>query len=161
MKSLSARWIVSYLVLAAVAATVAAPLAVRAQATGKSRQPAAARMPAAAERPPRELSVTGRVVTVHAYMTGQVSEENAKIVTDGLRAGGAPALETPNGLVILGQGNTSGVRALLALANQEVEVHGRMYEKAGVKFLDFDTVHAVAAEEEEVPEEEEEEEGDE
>ena len=166
MNRLTIRWIVGSAACVLALACALAPLAVHAQTKNTRKSPAASRTPAMGERPPRELTITGRLVSIHAYMTGQAGEENgAKAITDGLRAGGTAALETPTGLIVLGQGNTGGLRALLPLANEQVEAHGRLYEKAGIKFMDFDTVHAVTPPEEEeeegAEEEEEEDPGDE
>ncbi len=165
MNRLNVRWIIGSAACALALICMVTPLTVQAQAgkSARAKQPAASRTPATAERPPREVTLTGRVVSVHAYMTGQADDEATKTISDGLRAGGTAALETPTGLIVLGQGNTGGMRVLLPLANEQVEAHGRLYEKAGVKFLDFDTVQAAAqpeeeAEEEAAPEEEEEEE---
>lgn len=133
---------------------------VRGQATEKRpAKTGAVRPPTVGERPPKEVTLAGRVVSLHQYMTGRDSPDTAKAMADGIRAGGAAALETPSGLVIVGQGNTSAIRVLLPLAYQQVEAHGKLYEKGGVKFLDLDTVHAAEAEADD--EEEEEEEGDE
>ncbi len=161
MKRMNVLWIVGGVLVAAVLIGIAAPLTVRAQAPVKPKRSAATRTPAAvAERPPRDVTLTGKVVSIHAYMTGSADEESPRAVADGLRAGGAAALETETGLVVLGQGNTGGLRVLLKLANEQVEAKGRLYEKGGVKFLDFDTIQA-AAEEEEETEEEDAEQGDE
>lgn len=108
------------------------------------------------DRPAREIDLTGRVVSVHAYMAGAGGADAMKATVDALRAGGAAALESPMGLIILGQGNTGGLRTLLPLANQEVEVHGKLYEKGGVKYLDITTINAAQGDEEGDEEEEEE-----
>jgi hypothetical protein len=159
MRIRNLRWIIVSVVLAGASALVLAPLSVRAQAGTPGRaKPGQPRNQTTTSRAPREVTLTGRVVSVHAYMTGQIDEESAKATTDSLRAGGAAALETPQGLILLGQGNTGGMRLLLPLAHQQVEAHGRIYDKGGLKFMDFDIVRAVPDEEEAAEEGEEEEE---
>jgi hypothetical protein len=102
------------------------------------------------ERPPREVTMTGRVVSVHAFMTGQfASPDQAKSTADNIRAGVPAALDTPTGLILLGQGTTGVGRTLIPLAFQEVEVHGKLYEKGGAKYIDIASVEAVGADEEE------------
>ena len=102
------------------------------------------------ERPPREVTMTGRVVSVHSFMTGQsASPDQTKGTADNLRAGVPAALDTPTGLILLGQGTTGVARTLIPYAFQEVEVHGKLYEKGGLKYIDIASVDAVEAEEEE------------
>ena len=94
--------------------------------------------------------MTGRVVSVHAYMTGQfASPDQAKSTADNIRAGVPAALETPTGLILLGQGTTGVGRTLIPLAFQEVEVRGKLYEKGGLKYIDIASAEAVDAEEDE------------
>lgn len=102
----------------------------------------------APDRPAREITLTGKVVTVQTYMMpGPGTVDATRAVADSLRASGAAALESPMGLVILGQGNTGASRLLMAHAYQQVEVHGKLFEKGGVKYLDIDTIAAVEEEE--------------
>ena len=92
--------------------------------------------------------MTGRVVSVHVFMTGQfASPDQAKSTADNIRAGVPAALDTPSGLILLGQGTTGAGRTLTPLAFQEVEVRGKLYEKGGVKYIDIASVEAVEAEE--------------
>jgi len=115
----------------------------------------------AAGHPAREITLTGRVVTVQSYMMPSPgSADSTRAVTDSLRAGGAAALESPMGLVILGQGNTGGMRLLLPLADQQVEIHGKLFEKGGVKHLDIDTIDAVEEDQVDLGDEDGDEEGD-
>jgi len=115
----------------------------------RSKVPQAARpTPPTAERPAREITLTGRVVTVQAYMAPSPgSADPTRAIADSLRAGGAAALESPMGLVILGQGNTGAMRLLLALAGEQVEAHGKLFEKGGVKYLDLDDIAVVEEDE--------------
>lgn len=123
-------------------------------------KPTPAKIPPQAERPAREITLTGRVVTVQSYMSTSGSGDATRAITDSLRAGGSAALESPMGLVILGQGNTGAMKLLLPLSNEQVEAHGRLHEKGGVKFLDIDTISVVEEEEaDDAGDEEEEDEG--
>ncbi len=146
--------------LAAVSAWCVSPSRVVAQAkptaqTKPAAKPLPGRPPVGGERPPREVTMTGRVVSVHAFMTGQsASPDQAKITADNIRAGVPAALDTPTGLILMGQGTTGVGRTLIPLAFQEVEVHGKLYEKGGVKYIDIASVEAVAADEEEEADEE-------
>ena len=152
--------ILSVSFLAAVAAWCVSPSRVDAQAKPTAqKQPASkpvpGRPPMGGERPPREVTMTGRVVSVHAFMTGQfASPDQAKSTADNIRAGVPAALDTPTGLILLGQGTTGVGRTLIPLAFQEVEVHGKLYEKGGLKYIDIASVEAVAADDEEEEDEE-------
>jgi len=150
--------ILSVSLLAAVTAWCINPSQVVAQAKRTAQtKPAAKTLPgkpsADGERPPREVTMTGRVVSVHAFMTGQAPPDEIKGTAESIRAGVPAALDTPTGLIILGQGTTGVGRTLIPLAFQEVEVHGKLYEKGGLKYIDIASVEAVEAEEEEEEEE--------
>ena len=154
--------ILSVVLLAGVSAWCANPTRVDAQAkpavqTRSTSKNVPAKLPVVAERPPREVTMAGRVVSVHSFMTGQfASPDQTKSTADNIRAGVPAALETPMGLILLGQGASGVGRTLIPLAYQEVEVHGKLYEKGGLKYIDIASVAVVAAEEEEGEEVEEE-----
>jgi hypothetical protein len=149
--------LLAFALAAAIGAWSLSPFQVHAQTKPPARtQPTAKAQPAAkpqsplvrpasaAERPPREVTMTGRVVSLHAAMTGQfASPDQAKSTADNLRAGVPAALETPTGLVVLGQGAAGAGRTLMPLAFQDVEVQGKLYEKGGVRYLDITSAKAV------------------
>jgi len=147
--------ILSVGILTAVSAWCVCPTRVAAQAkpaaqTKQVSKSLTGKRPAGVERPPREVTLTGRVVSVHAFMTGEYSSpDQAKSTGDNIRAGVPAALETSAGLILLGQGTTGVGKTLIPLAFQEVEVHGKQYEKGGVKYIDIASVEAVVADEEE------------
>ena len=150
--------ILSVSLLATVAAWCINPSRVVAQAKPSAqKQPATksvpGRSPVGVERPPREVTMTGRVVSVHAFMTGQAPPDEVKGTAESIRAGVPAGLDTPTGLILLGQGTTGVGRTLIPLAYQEVEVHGKLYEKGGLKYIDIASVEAVEVEEEEEEEE--------
>ena len=148
-------------ILAGVTAWCASPSQVDAQAnpsaqTRPATKPVPGRPPMSGERPPREVTMTGRVVSVHSFMTGQsASPDQTKSTADNIRAGVPAALDTPTGLILLGQGTTGVGRTLTPLAFQEVEVHGKLYEKGGLKYIDIASVDVIEVEEDEEEAEEE------
>ena len=154
MRSKMTSMILSVSLLTALAAWCLVPSRVVAQAkpaaqTKPASKPAPGRPPMGGERPPREVTMTGRVVSVHSSMTGQfASPDQTKSTADNIRAGVPAALDTPTGLILLGQGTTGVGRTLIPLAFQEVEVKGKLYEKGGLKYIDIVSVDAVAADEE-------------
>ena len=115
----------------------------------------------AQERPPvapptaeRQTTVTGRVIDLHCFMTGEYpTKDRAKCTAECLRNGVPAVLETETGLVVLGQGVNGPAKTLVPYAFQQVEVRGKLYEKSGVKYVDITSVKKVPAEEpEEIPE---------
>jgi len=133
-------------VLAAGGAWLATSPQAFAQATkaGKPAKPKPVQTRSAStDRPGRDIDLDGRVVSVQTYMLGTGKTDATKATADALRAGAAAALDSPMGLVILGQGNAGGMRVLLPLANREVQVHGKLYEKGGAKYLDIGTINAA------------------
>lgn len=95
-----------------------------------------------AETPPvREATLTGRLIDLHCFMTEQYpTKDHERCTADCIRNGVPAALETPTGLVILGQGMTGPAKTLLPLAFQQVEARGKLYEKSGIKYLDVASV---------------------
>jgi hypothetical protein len=81
--------------------------------------------------------MTGRVVDLHCYMTGQYeSTDHAKCTAECIRNGVPAGLETEKELFLLGQGTKSAAKTLEPLAFQQAEIRGKVYEKNGVKYLD-------------------------
>jgi len=100
--------------------------------------------PAAQATPGREMTVTGRVVDVHGFLTGDYpSEDKAKCTADNLKNGVPPALETNDGLVIVSQGQRSAAPALVPLAFQQVEAKGKFFQKDGIRYLDIASIEAA------------------
>lgn len=112
-----------------------------------------------AERPgpAREVTLTGRVVDLHGFATGQYRTANRAECTAACIRDGVPAgLETRSGVVVLGQGMSGPSKALLPLAYQEVEVTGKLYRKGGLRYLDITSIRAQSKERPTEPEPEEE-----
>jgi len=93
---------------------------------------------------PRDVTMVGKVVDLQSFMTGKYeSSDQVKSTRDSIRAGVPAALETEEGIVILGQGMKGAARTLTPLAFQVVEAKGKLYEKHGLKYLDLSSA-AVA-----------------
>jgi hypothetical protein len=89
----------------------------------------------------KEVTMTGRVVDLQCFMTGEFpSADVTKCTTDCIRAGVPAGLNTSKGLIILGQGTAGPAKILLPFANQDVQVRGKLYEKDGSKYLDISSV---------------------
>jgi hypothetical protein len=95
----------------------------------------------------KEVTMTGKLVDLHCFMAGMGAskEDPAKCAADCIKSGVPAALETPTGLVILGKG-LKGAGEFSAMALQQVEVKGKLYEKAGLKYIDVTTVQKMGAE---------------
>ena len=121
-------------------------LDVNAQTGGTTPRPAATPTTQAA---PREVTITGKVVDLQGFMTGQFpSADHAKCTADCIKNGVPAGLETSGGLIVLGQGANGPSKALLPLAFQQVEVKGKLYEKGGTKYLDIASVRKAGGVEE-------------
>jgi len=102
----------------------------------------------------KEVTLTGKIVDVHCFMAGAPQEKDAvKCTTKCLREGVPAALETDNGLILLGKGMNGIGREASRHALSMVEVNGRLYEKHGLKYLDVTSMKEATKSE---PEEEEE-----
>ena len=99
---------------------------------------------------PEEMTLVGTVVDLHSYMTGKhSSDDERKSTRDSIRAGVPAALETEEGLVIIGTGNKGPGRKLLPFALREVELTGTLYEEDGFEYIDMESIRAVDDEDEE------------
>jgi len=92
----------------------------------------------------REVTMTGRVVDLNSFMTGEyASEDHAMCTADCIRNGVPAGLETNTDLIILGKGMTGPDKVVLPLAFEQVEVRGKLFEKSGVKYLDIISITKV------------------
>jgi len=111
----------------------------------------------AAQRPtqPREVTLAGTVVDLQCYMTGESAGKNPEAFSRNcIRRGVPAALETENGLIILGlaKGNAS---KLVQHAMKPAEVSGTLYVKHGVKYLEVASIKKLKTlDREPAPEEE-------
>jgi hypothetical protein len=100
-----------------------------------------AQMGGSKEQPGREVTMTGRVVDLHCFMTGEYpSTDHAVCAADCIRSGVPAGLETDTELIVLGQGMTGPAKTLVPLAHQQVEVRGKLFEKNNVKYLDITSI---------------------
>ncbi|MHC4092607.1 MAG: hypothetical protein ACYSVY_20425 [Planctomycetota bacterium] len=96
--------------------------------------------------PAREVTMEGKVIDLHCFMTGKFpSTDHIKCTRECIRAGVPAALETEDGLVILGKGPKGPARMLDDLALQHAEVKGKLYEREGLRYLDLTSAKAAAA----------------
>ena len=124
--------------IVAVAAAIVATSALR--AGGERHKPAK----------PQDVTLVGKVVDLQSYMSGKFTgTDPAKSTQDCIRQGVPAALETDDGLVVLGMGERGPSRTLLPLAYKRAEVKGKLYEKDGLQYLDITSAKPVKEEGEE------------
>ncbi len=86
---------------------------------------------------PRDVTLIGKVVDLHSYMTGKAgSNDMARWTQMAIRSGVPAALETEDGLILIGQGEKGPTRTILPFAFKPVELRGKLYEKDGVVYID-------------------------
>lgn len=94
--------------------------------------------------PPRDVTLTGTVVDLHSFMTERYeSSDKAKCTRDCIRAGVPAALETQEGLVVIGEGTKGAARTIMELAFQTAELKGKLYEKHGLRYIDITSAKAA------------------
>ena len=99
------------------------------------------------EKPAKDATLTGRVVDLHCFMTGEMpSADPVRCTADCLRAGVPAGLETDTGLVVLGQGVQGPAKALVPFAFKTVEISGKLHERDGVRYLDIASIRPAAGE---------------
>ena len=104
--------------------------------TGQAQPPPA--KPIMKETAAKEATLTGRIVDLHCYMTGDyATADHAKCTAECIKKGVSAALETATGLVLLGNGMEGTARKVELFALQNVQVRGKIYEKHGLKYLDI------------------------
>lgn len=87
---------------------------------------------------PGEVTITGLVVDLQSYMTEKCpNDDYTRCTRDNIRGGVPAALETEDGLVILGMGDKGPARLLVPLANQNAMVTGVLYEYEGLMYMDM------------------------
>ncbi len=92
----------------------------------------------------KEVTLVGKIVDLQCYMTGEYpTRDQAECARKCIRAGVPAALETENGLMILGMGHRGPGREIEKHAMATVELKGKLYEKHGVKYIDIVSVKAT------------------
>lgn len=102
--------------------------------------------PAAAVTPvAKEVTITGKLVDVFCFVAGcPAKEDPAKCCAECIKNGVPAAIETPTGLVLVGQGTKGCAKLLEPLAMANVEAKGKIYEKGGLKYLDIIEIKKAA-----------------
>ena len=101
------------------------------------------------QKKPRDVTVTGKVVDLHSYMTGKFASGDPMRSTRAcIQAGVAAALETADGLIIVGQGLKGPRKTLARLAYQRAELKGRLYKRGGLRYIDMSDAKLAKATEE-------------
>jgi len=97
---------------------------------------------------PRDVLLTGRIVDLQNFMTGKVaSSDYVKCTEECLRAGVPAAIETEDGLIIIGEGVKGPGRTVARYAMAEVELRGRLYERHGLRYVDLTSIEERREEE--------------
>ncbi|UCG33412.1 MAG: hypothetical protein JSU68_02030 [Phycisphaerales bacterium] len=99
----------------------------------------------------KEMTLRGKIVDLQCYMSGQFpSADKARCTRECIRAGVPAALETPDGLVMIGKGHRGPAQAIAPHAFLEVDMRGRLYEKNNLRYIDLLSVTPVSTSEEDV-----------
>lgn len=94
----------------------------------------------------RDAVITGRVVDLQTYMTGKFqSSDKARCTRDCIEAGVPAALETKDGLIVIGHGDKSPRKELARWALQYIEIKGTLYERSGVRYMDLEKIKLAKA----------------
>ena len=110
--------------------------------------------PAPRSAQPQEVALSGTVVDLQSYMTGEPRAKNPEAFSRNcIRRGVPAALETESGLIILGfaKGNAS---MLAQHAMKSAEVRGTLHIKQGVKYLEVASIKKLKSLENEPVQEE-------
>ena len=100
--------------------------------------------------PPRDVTLTGKIVDLHSFMTDRFeSSDHAKCTQRCIQAGVPAALETEDGLIVIGEGPKGPARTIAPLAFRHAELKGRLYEREGIKYIDVTSAKAAKAPESE------------
>lgn len=87
---------------------------------------------------PEDVTLIGLVVDLQSYITEKCpNDDYAKCTRDNIRGGVPAALETEDGLIIVGMGDKGPARLLVPLAYQMAEVTGKLYDREGLLYLDM------------------------
>lgn len=104
--------------------------------------------------PPRDVKLTGKIVDLQSFMTGKFeSTDHIKCTERCIQAGVPAALETEDGIIIIGEGPRGPARTLAPLAFRHAELKGKLYERHGIKYLDLESAKVIKDPESEEDEE--------
>jgi hypothetical protein len=128
----------------AAAATVAFVTAVGLSTLyAQERQRTKSGTPPAQTAEAKEVTLSGKLVDLQCYMSGKFVGKSLEACSRAcIRRGVPAALETNDGLVVLGMAKGASAR-LATHAMDAVEVTGKLYEKRGLKYLDVTSVQKL------------------
>jgi len=98
---------------------------------------------------PEDVTLVGKIVDLQSFMTDKsTGADPVRATQDCIRQGVPAALETEEGLIVIGMGERGPSRTLIPLALKKVEVKGKLYEKDGLQYLDMASATLVKEKEE-------------
>ncbi len=101
---------------------------------------------------PEDVTLVGLVVDLQTYMTEKCANDDfAKCTRDNIRGGVPAAIETDDGLIMVGMGDKGPARLLVPLAYQNAEVTGKLYDRDGFLYLDMTAAKVYKEESDEEP----------
>ena len=125
------------LALGVLATVTTSATAIEEKKGGKAAEKKAAKVVGAS----KETTISGVVVDLHCFMTGEYpTADKAKCTADCIKAGVPAAIETAHGLVIVSQGAKGAASLLASHAQKKVDAKGHLHEKGGVKYMDLISV---------------------
>lgn len=90
---------------------------------------------------PKQVTLTGKIVDLQCHMTEKYpSSDRAKCTRDCIRSGIPAALETKDGLIIIGRDTRGPGLDLLPHAYRDVELKGMLHEKHNLKYLELQSI---------------------
>ncbi|MCG3138399.1 MAG: hypothetical protein HJJLKODD_02262 [Phycisphaerae bacterium] len=96
--------------------------------------------------------MSGKLVDLKSYMSEELEgDELVRMIQSNLREGIPAAIETKEGLVVVGWDRKIPKAKVLQMANQDIEVRGLLYEKSGLHYMQVTAVR-VEGDEAEQPE---------
>ncbi|UCC30062.1 MAG: hypothetical protein JSU86_17925 [Phycisphaerales bacterium] len=94
--------------------------------------------------PPRDVTLTGKIVDLHSFMTDKFeSSDHVRCTQRCIQAGVPAALATEDELIIIGEGQKGPARTIAPLAFRYAELKGKLYERKGIKYIDVASVKAA------------------
>ncbi len=88
-----------------------------------------------------EVAVAGKIVDLQCSLSGQYpSADKQECAKDCIASGVPAALDTAEGLIILGTRNRELQREIAQHAHKDVEVKGTMFRRGELKYLDITSV---------------------
>lgn len=95
---------------------------------------------------PRDVTLTGRIVDLQSFMNGKfASADKARCTRECIRAGVPAAIETDDGLIVIGEGTKGAARTLAPFAYENAELKGKLYERHGLRYIDITSAKAARA----------------